>query len=147
MSKVDCAVQCFNNGYNCSQAIFSTYCEELGLERDLALKLSCGLGGGMGRMADTCGAVTGAYLLIGLKHGKYRDDDNLSKETTYELVRKFSDKFKEINGSTMCRDLLGYDMNTEEGLAYVKEHELWNKLCPTYIKDASLIIEELLELK
>jgi C_GCAxxG_C_C family probable redox protein len=147
MSKTDCAVTCFNSGFNCSQAVLSTYCEQLGLDKETALKISCPFGAGMGRMAETCGAVTGAFMLIGLKHGKYLSDDAFSKEKTYHLVQEFTDKFKAIYGSIKCKDLLGCDMSTPEGAKYAKENGLWDTLCPKFVYDASKLTEELLELK
>ncbi|MBH1940602.1 C_GCAxxG_C_C family protein [Mobilitalea sibirica] len=145
MNKAKEAVQCFHEGYNCSQAVFSSYSEELGLERDTALKIACPFGGGMGRMGKTCGAVTGAFMLIGLKHGTYQSDQ--SKETTYRLVQEFTEKFKEMYGSIECKDLLNCDISTEGGRAFASEHGLFDKLCPIYVEDAVKLIEELMELK
>jgi C_GCAxxG_C_C family probable redox protein len=147
MRKAESAVQCFNSGFNCSQAIFSTYCEQLGLDKDTALKIACPFGSGMGRMAETCGAVTGAYMLIGLKYGKYLPEDNTAKEKSFLLLKEFTDKFNTIHGSISCRDLLKYDLSTPEGLTYIKDNGLWDSLCPIFIRDAAQIIEELLELE
>jgi len=147
MSRVDKAIACFDNGFNCSQAVFATYCEQLGLDRETALKLSCGFGGGMGRMAETCGAVSGAFLLIGLKYGKFREDDSTSKERTYNLVREFSDRFKEIHGSIKCKDLLGCDISTPEGRECMNVNGLSETLCSKFVADSAELIEELLELK
>ncbi len=141
MSKANEAVECFNSGFNCAQSIFSAYCEEFGLDKKTALKLSCGFGAGMGRLGETCGAVTGAYLLIGLMHGKCSEGDNQPKETTYELVQEFSKRFKERNGTTVCRDLVKADFlsgDQKTALAQV------NRICPGLIRDACEIIEELL---
>lgn len=146
MSKAENAVQCFNNGFNCSQAIFSTYCEQLGLDKETALKIACPFGGGMGRMSKTCGAVTGAYMLIGLKYGKYLPDDEAAKDKSYALVKEFTNRFEAIHGSICCRDLLEYDMNDPEELQYIKENGLWNTLCPGFIRNSAEIIEELLGL-
>lgn len=144
MSKVIKAVECFNHGYSCSQAIFSTYCEQLGIDEKSALKISCGFGGGMGRLGETCGAVTGAIMLIGLKYGKVLQEDKESKEKTYELVQKFAKTFKERNEFIDCRDLLGVDLiNGDKDI--VKERV--NSTCSRMVKDAAEIIEELLELK
>ncbi|MGB4661492.1 MAG: C-GCAxxG-C-C family protein [Mobilitalea sp.] len=147
MSKTVEAIQCFNNGFNCSQAIFSTYCEQLGLDQKTALKIASPFGAGMGRMAETCGAVTGAYMLIGLKYGKHLSSDNAAKEKSYELVRKFNDSFNTIHGSICCRDLLQYDLNTAEGSTYIRENGLCDSLCPIFIKDSAHIIENLLDLE
>lgn len=84
-SKVDQAVACFNDGFNCAQAILSTYCEEFGLDRETALQLACGFGAGMGRLQEVCGAVTGAFLLMGLKCGNSEAGDTVSKENNLRL--------------------------------------------------------------
>jgi C_GCAxxG_C_C family probable redox protein len=147
MSKVDVAVQCFNDGFNCSQAVFSTYCDQLGLDPEVALKIACPFGSGMGRQAESCGAVTGAYMLIGLKYGKYNPEDKDAKEKCYQLVKEFTDKFNEIHGSISCKSLLKSDLSTPEGLQYIKDNGLWDKLCPIFIRDAAQLIEDLLELE
>ncbi|HKL98341.1 MAG TPA: C-GCAxxG-C-C family protein [Mobilitalea sp.] len=147
MSKADNAVECYNQGFNCSQAVFSTYSEQLGLDRETALKVACPFGGGMARMGYTCGAVTGAFMLIGLKYGKYLPEDNDARENTYRLVREFTNRFKEMYGSIECHDLLGSDISTEKGVTFASEHGLFKKLCPCYVGDAAKIIEELLGLE
>lgn len=144
MSKVKEAVECFNKGFNCSQAIFSTYCEPFGLDTDLALKISCGFGAGMGKLGETCGAVSGAYLLIGLKYGNVNQDDSQSKQTTYELIRKFTEKFEQINKTTICRELLGVDLLTGDSDFAAERVKL---VCPKMVHDASEIIEEMLEME
>lgn len=141
-SKVNEAVDCFNKGFNCSQAILSTYCEQFGLDKTTALKLSCGLGGGMGRLGETCGAVSAAYLLIGLKYGKYEADDNKAKDKTYELVRDFQKRFSAQNNSTICRELLGLDLMINNDRQ--KEIERVNEICPVMVKNAAEILESIL---
>ncbi len=145
-SKCDEAIKCFNAGFNCSQAVLSTYCERLGLSKETALKIACPFGGGMARTGETCGAVTGAYMLIGLKEGKYLPEDGGAKENTYRLVHEFNDRFKEIYGSLLCKDILSCDISTEKGMKFAEEHNLYKTLCPGFIRDASIIIEDLLEL-
>jgi C_GCAxxG_C_C family probable redox protein len=147
MSKAENAVQCFSNGFNCSQAVFSTYSEQLGLDKETALKIACPFGSGIARLAQTCGAVTGAYMLIGLKYSKYLQGDNEAKEKTFALAKEFTEKFKSIHGSVCCRELLNSDLSKPDGLQYIKDNGLWEKLCPVFIRDASLIIEELLGLE
>ena len=140
-SKVDDAVDCFNNGFNCAQAVLSAYCEEFGLDKNTALKLSCGFGAGMGRLQETCGAVSGAYILIGLMHGKCSREDDEAKEKTYALVREFSKRFTERNKTCNCREILGIDfINGDKQIA----RERVQKLCPKMVKDAAEIIEEIL---
>lgn len=141
MSKVDEALICFDEGFNCAQAVFCTYCEPLGLDKKTALKTACGFGAGMGRMGETCGAVAGAYLLIGLKHGKCEAGDNASKEKTYELVQEFSRMFTQRNGSTVCRELLKADFQSDDSKRLASQVKA---VCPNLVRDACEIIEELL---
>ena len=140
-SKVEEAVACFNNRFNCAQAILSTYCEEFGLDKETAFKVSCGLGAGMGRLQETCGAVSGAYLLIGLMHGKYTIDGDPAKEKTYALVQEFARRFEERNNTTKCRDLLEIDLINDDKRAIAEQVA---KVCPKMVQDAAEIIEEML---
>jgi len=144
MNKVESAVSCFKEGFSCSQAVFSAYSGLFGLDRETSLRLAQAFGGGMARMGETCGAVSGAFMLIGLKYGKIKADDEQAKEKTYEIVRKFVDAFKSLNGSILCRDLLGCDISTSEGMKQAKEKELFETLCPKFVQNAAEIIEKIL---
>ncbi len=144
MNKVESAVFSFNNGFNCSQSVLLAYCQEFGLDSQVASRLSTGFGGGMGRMAGVCGAVTGAFMVLGLKYGKMRAEDNEPKQKTYKLVRKFAEKFKARNDSIACKDILGYDISTPQGLRTAREEALFSKLCPKFVQDAAEILEEML---
>jgi C_GCAxxG_C_C family probable redox protein len=117
MNRVDQAVSCFKRGVNCSQAVLSTYCEQFGLAKEAALRLAAGFGGGMGRMGDTCGAVTGAFMVLGLKYGPVEATDQQAKETVYERVRELARRFEARNGTTVCRDLIQCDIGTSEGFS------------------------------
>ena len=95
----------------------------------------------MGRLQETCGAVSGAYMLIGLKHGKFLAEDEPAKEKTYALVREFSRLFKERNNTTSCRELLGVDLiGGDSELAA----ERLKTVCPKMVQDAAEIVEMLL---
>lgn len=147
MSKVENAVVCFKSGFNCAQAVFSTYCEQFGLDRETALKIATPFGSGLVRQAQVCGAVSGAYMLIGLMNGKYLPEDNESKEKCFSLAMEFTKRFNELHGSINCCDLLKYDLSTPEGLQYIKENSLWDTLCPIFIRDACQLLEEMFELQ
>lgn len=138
------AVACFNEGFSCSQAILSTFGEELNLDKNTAMKIADGFGGGMGRMALTCGAVTGAFMVIGVKYGRISADDREAKQKTTQLVRKFTKKFKEKNKTIVCKELMECDISTEEGFKQAKEHNLISTLCPKFVADAVEILEEIL---
>ena len=144
MNKTELAASRFEKGFACSQAILSAYGEELGLDRDTALKIAAGFGGGMGRMAETCGAVTGAFMVIGLKYGTIDPEDKATKDKTYDLVQEFANRFKSRQGSISCQDLLGYDVSSPEELEAAKEKELFDNICPKLVKEAAEILEEML---
>ena len=98
----------------------------------------------MARTGETCGAVTGALMVIGLRHAKMRKDDDDSRELAYALAQEFMDAFRERNGSLLCRELLGVDVSTPEGIAAVREQDLFRTVCPKFVKDAGEIIETVL---
>lgn len=139
--RADRAVACFNDGFNCAQAILSTYCEELGLDQRTALKMACGLGAGMGRLGHVCGAVSGAYLITGLIYGQSSPDDREAREKTYALVQEFADRFEKRNHSTVCKELLGVDLLSEDKAVIA---ERVNSVCPKMVRDAAEIIEDML---
>ncbi len=123
--------------------MLSTYGTGSGLDRETALKVAGAFGGGMARMGETCGAVTGAFMVIGLKHGKTKADDDEARERTYELANAFATRFKQRNKSIVCRDLLGYDLSTGEGRDAVAEKNLFLTLCPRFVQDAGEILEKI----
>jgi C_GCAxxG_C_C family probable redox protein len=146
MSTIEEAVACFKEGFVCSQAVLSVYSAQFGLDHDTALKIADGFGGGMARMGETCGAVTGAFMVIGLKHGRIAVEDTRAHETTYDLMGEFVRRFRSRNGSIVCRELLGCDIGSPEGLQSARQQNLFVTVCPGYVRDAAEILEEILEL-
>ena len=144
MERVERAVRSFKDGMACSQAILTTYCAQFGLDEDIALRLSSGFGGGMGRLANTCGAVTGAFMVLDLKYASSDITDKESKELARSKVREFAARFEERNGSLMCRDILGEDISTEEGYLKGVKSGLAKEKCPNFVRDAAEILEEML---
>lgn len=145
MSKIEKAIAYFKGNFNCAQSVIHSFSAQYGLDRDKALKLATGFGGGMGRLGRTCGAVTGAYMIIGLKYGMGLNEDTEAKERTYQIIRKFSNKFEEINGSVICKELLGCDIGTPEGKDFYAQNDFFEKKCVQYVKDTIGILEELLK--
>jgi C_GCAxxG_C_C family probable redox protein len=94
MSKAEDSEKCFAEGFNCAQSVFSPFCEDLGLDKKTALKISSGFGGGMAHMNETCGAVTGAFMALGLKYGRFIANDIDAKAKTNGLVHEFAKEFK-----------------------------------------------------
>ena len=141
--KSEQAVEKFKSGLNCSQAVLSSYGEEFGLDCDLASRIATGFGGGM-RMAETCGAVTGSFMVLGLKYGNTTAQNQQAKEKTYEKIEEFTTRFKARNGSVMCRELLGCDISTPKGRKKAQDNGLFSTICPGMVKNAAEILEEML---
>ena len=144
MKHTEAAAAVFAQGACCSQAVFSAYAAEYGLDRDTAMKVAAGFGAGMGRMVQTCGAVTGAYMVIGLKYGA-ASGDREAKENTYRLVREFAQKFTAKNGSLVCSELLGCDISKPEGFEKMKSQGLHAKVCAKLVHDACELLDEVLK--
>ncbi len=134
----------FVEGYNCAQSVLFSFCDDLGLDADCALKLSCGFGGGMGRKGEVCGAVSGGILVLGLKFGRGKNDARLQTDLTYTKIREFMNRFSERHGSCHCRDLLsGCDLTTPEGQAYFKDNECFNLICKPCVHDAAAMVADI----
>jgi len=144
-SKGNISVQIFNKGFNCAQAVLYSHCEEYGLSEDIAKKISCGFGAGMGYNSEVCGAVTGALMLIGLKNGKYLESDNESKEKTYNFVKEFIENFRKEFGTINCTELIKYDLSKKEDLLKARSLGVFNELCPVFVKRSVELTEEILK--
>ncbi|MFH0919180.1 MAG: C-GCAxxG-C-C family protein [Fibrobacterota bacterium] len=143
-SRSENAVSAFNQGFNCCQSVVAAYADLFGLSADDANRIAAGSGGGMGRLQEVCGAVTGAFMLAGLRHGSLRGNDGAAKEKTYAAVREIAARFKERNKTVQCRELLGCNLLTPEGVEHFKNKDLHHTLCARFVKEATEIVEELL---
>jgi len=144
MSVVERAAATMNEGFNCAQSVFSAWAPELGLDREVALRVATAFGGGMGHRGDTCGAVTGAFMAIGLKYGRLRADDEETRDLAYSLVNRFVEEFESRHGSIVCRELLGFDLSTPEGARLSEERWPDRMPCRGLVRDAAEILEGLL---
>ncbi len=142
--KIKIADSCFKEGFSCSQAVLTAFSEEFNLDRNTAFKISQPFGGGIAHQGETCGAVSGAFLVIGLKHGRTKAEDLEAREKTYEKILDFIDKFASKNGSTVCNELLGFDMSTPEGFQKAEDAGLFETLCPKLIQTSVEILEKIL---
>jgi len=138
------AVSCFNEGFSCSQAVLSAYSDLFNLDRNTALKISQPFGGGIAHQGETCGAVSGAFLVIGLKYGRTQAEDLEAREKTYEKILDFIDQFALKNGSNVCKELLGCDISTPEGFQKAEDAGLFETLCPKLIQSSIKILENIL---
>lgn len=107
MTKGERAKALFLDGYNCAQAVFGAFCEELGFDFDTAMKLSSGFGGGMGRLREVCGAVSGMFMVLDMKFGYTSPTDKEGKKELYSHIQSLAKEFADDNGSIICRELLG----------------------------------------
>lgn len=147
-TKANKAMELFKEGYNCSQAVLCAFCEELDLDFETALKISSSFGGGMGRMREVCGAVSGLFMAAGLKFGYSSPKDMEAKKEHYKLIQELAEKFKEKNGTIICRELLN---NPEEKLTHVPDErtkEYYKKRpCAELVGEAAELFEKLLQAK
>ena len=127
----------------CPSCTFFTFLE-YGLDTEVAKKIAGAFGGGIANNGEVCGAVTGALILIGLKYGKHKEEDNESKEKTNKITNEYINKFKKEFGSIICKDLLKYDLSIEEEAKMARESGLFKTLCPILVKKSVEIIEEII---
>lgn len=144
MSRVETAVRTFEQGFSCSQSVLSAFANPAEMSRESALRVAAGFGGGMARMGETCGAVTGAIMALGLRHGGVTAENQEAKGRTYERVRELVARFRALHGTVACRQLIGCDLSTPEGLQRAREQGLFTSLCPRFVRDAAEILEDLL---
>ena len=129
----------FPNKYNCAQTVVSLHAVELGISEETALKLSSGFGAGM-NCAETCGAVTGAYMIIGMRHG-HETTEPEAKAQTKQKILDFNTRFKKVHGSLLCKELAGSDISTPDGHAAALEKDVFHQKCPAFVKTACDLLE------
>lgn len=145
MNQSESALEYFKTGFNCAQSVLTPFREQFGLAEDQCLKIACAFGAGMGRQQHTCGAVTGALMVLGLHFGKGKMDDNAKKFLTYEKTVEFMNAFKEKHGSVNCLELLdSLHMNIPEESKEIDNRELYRVRCTRYVSDAVQIAEKLI---
>lgn len=142
----DKAVRLFKSGYNCSQAVFAAYADVFGLDTDTALKISAGLGGGVGRSREVCGTVSAAAMLIGMKYGATDGDDSEGKKLCYYKVQEFIAEFKKENPSIVCRELLGLSKGENQNPTPDERTQQYYKKrpCVQLVEDSALALEKII---
>lgn len=136
------AQELFACGYHCSQAVFAAFAEEMGMDKDTALKIGGSFGGGM-RKGEVCGACTGALMAIGLKYGQFDIADADSRALTDKLTIAFLDAFAKENGSYLCRELLGYNFAVPEEFEAAKQAGICKEKCPKMVASAAKILDKI----
>ena len=133
--ELNTAIENFDQGFNCAQAVLAAFAPRHGLTKEHALKVACAFGSGMMRGA-TCGAVTGSLMVIGLAHGRCRADDMAARSKTYALAQALQDRFDAVHGTCDCQELLGLDPTTPEGRQSALDRGLFESRCPTFVRSA-----------
>lgn len=135
----------FDQGYDCCQVVFHHWAKRLGVEEDLAYKVSTGFGAGM-LQGETCGAVIGAYMALGLKYGMYDTGRKGEEQKVASIIKnmQFRNKLLEKYPSSMCKELLGADFSTKEGAQLIREKQMMNTFCPQLVSDIIAILEEIM---
>ena len=145
MNHADLAEKLFRDGYNCSQAVLLAFSDVTGLNDDTAAKLASSFGGGLGRMREVCGAVSGAAMVLGLIQGYSNPKDFDGKKEHYKLIQDFAARFKKKNGSIICRELLTGVKTVENGVPENRTDSYYKKRpCPLLVRDAAEILDEML---
>jgi C_GCAxxG_C_C family probable redox protein len=144
MTKQEDSLACFGEGFNCAQSVLSVYSAQYGVDRASALRLTGAFGGGIAGSGETCGAVTGALMVIGLVYASTNGGDAAAKETTKKMGRDFLERFQSAHGSCKCRDLLNCDVGTPQGREHALAVNLFKTLCPAFVADAAQILDTMI---
>ena len=147
MNEVKKARELFLEGFNCSQSVFCAFSDRFGIDESTAKKISAGLGGGVGRQREVCGAVSGAAMVLGSITAATEGDDEKSKGVNYELVRQFSEEFKKLHKTIICRDLLKLAAEKKEPATPDARTEDYYKTrpCLKLVEDAAEILTRMIE--
>jgi len=140
----DQARELYSQGFHCSQVVFGHVAEELGLDEETALRVSGGFGGGLFH-GDVCGCVSGAVMALGLQYGYDKPYDTAASAKLTEKVNEFQKRFREANGSTVCRELVGYDFSDPAQRQKAMELGLTRTLCPRLVESACAILDDMLQ--
>ena len=145
IAPADRAVTCFAEGWACSQAVLLAFAPRYGLDAAQASRLASGFAGGIGRTGRTCGAITGAVMVLGLHAGDTDNADRPNRDVAVALARELFARFTAEHGSIACQALLGYDLSSDEQRAAARDAGAFATLCPKFVRRAAEITEELIE--
>ena len=141
--RVQKAIDLFEGGYNCSQAVILAYCDMFDMDFETAAKVASSFGGGMGRLREVCGAVTGMFALIGLKYPATDPSDSLARSTNYGKVQELAAQFKSEMGSYICAELLQIRREPQEPVPSERTRLYYNlRPCTRCVATAARIFGE-----
>jgi C_GCAxxG_C_C family probable redox protein len=142
---VEKAVALFEQDHACSQALLLAYLSDSGFDRSAAFRIAAPFAAGMGRWGGTCGAVVGALMVLGLRGRLDTPDDQEAKDRLYQDVRECIERFTKQHGTIVCRELLGHDISTPEGLEKTRASGAFEERCPGFVRHAAEIVGDILE--
>ena len=143
MNRSEQATSLFLSGHNCAQSVLLSFAPQLHYSNELAEKIAAGFGGGMGKTQQTCGAVTGAIMVLGLLQGERVSNNEELKAESYRSVKEMIRRFTEEFGTTRCNELTGCDLNTSEGAAAFREQHIMENVCAGCVAKAVQIVESI----
>lgn len=136
------AMALFREGYNCSQSVFLAFEDCYDIDHQSALRLSSSFGGGMGRLREVCGAVSGMFMVAGLMYGYDDPKDMEAKTEHYARIQELARRFEEVNGSIVCRNLLGLGSGKDSHVPEKRTEEYYKKRpCGQLVGIAAMIME------
>jgi C_GCAxxG_C_C family probable redox protein len=142
MGKAEKAVNMLDSGFNCTQAIFSSFGTDNGINESHCVKIGELFGGGIAHLGNVCGAVTGALMVIGLKHGRTKSDDEKAREKSHILAKQFLFNFVEKNGTILCKELINFDISTPTKIQEARDKNVFIN-CPGYVKTVAEMLIDL----
>lgn len=147
MDKSKQAAHRFCNGCSCAQAVLTTYSDKYGLDVEQAMKMTTGLAGGIGKMGQTCGTVTGSVLVLGLEKSSGKPHDHESKDATMQAIHQFTEQFEKKHGSLVCKELLACDLSQPDGYKKARDSGVFKTRCPEFVETAVGLLEEIIDNK
>ena len=146
MTRRETAMEYFMKGYNCSQSIVLAFEDMLPVDKKLLSRMSSSFGGGMGRLREVCGSVSGMFMIIGLLYGYDGPETGEVKADHYARIQELARRFEEKHGSIVCRELLGLSVRHDGPVPEERTDEYYKKRpCPELIGDAAEILEEFIK--
>ncbi len=143
----DRACELFTKDANCAQAVFTAFADVMGMDETACLKLSSSFGGGMGRLREVCGAVSGMFMVAGALYG-YAENDDAAKKEHYALIQRMAAEFTEKHGTIICRELLALKPTVPSPTPTKRDEQFYStRPCVRFVETAALIVEKLINEK
>jgi C_GCAxxG_C_C family probable redox protein len=138
------AIESFKSGMNCAQSVLLAFSDRYKFDDNLAFQISSGFGGGMGRLQKTCGAVTGAFMVIGIHNCQKYSTHSLQTDNNRSMIQEFNRRFLLKHDSLDCKDIIKCDLNTPEGQQYCKDYNTKENICTKCISESIEIVDAIL---